>query len=61
MQFLFLVLGAVLLVEGIPYFLFPRAVKGTLSYIQKLEDRTLRIMGFGLILLGVLSAFLGQL
>ncbi len=61
MQFLFFVAGAVLLIEGIPYFLFPRTVKGVLSYLQNQEDRTLRTLGFGLIVLGVISAFLGRL
>ena len=61
MQFLLFVLAGVLLVEGAPYFLYPRGVKGMLAYLQTLEDRTLRTFGFGLILLGVLSAVLGRL
>jgi uncharacterized protein YjeT (DUF2065 family) len=60
-RYLLLVIGLVLLIEGIPYFLFPGAVKGILGYLQTLEDRTLRVFGFVLILLGVLVAALGRL
>ena len=61
MKFLLFVLAGVLLVEGAPYFLYPRGVKGVLAYLLTLEDRTLRTVGFGLILLGVVAAALGRL
>ncbi len=45
---LFFLAAAVLLIEGI------------LEYIVTLENSTLRIFGFSLILLGVFSALLGR-
>ncbi len=60
MESLLFLVAAVLLIEGIPYFLCPGTVKGVLGYILTLENSTLRIFGFSLILLGVFSAWLGR-
>lgn len=50
------ILGAVLILEGIPYFAFPKKAKDWATSIQSVPESTLRIMGLvamasGLVLL----------
>ncbi|MBI5560578.1 MAG: DUF2065 domain-containing protein [Deltaproteobacteria bacterium] len=54
MPFILSVLGAVLMLEGIPYLAFPGRVKEWALILQEIPARNLRIMG-------VLSAFCGLL
>ncbi len=50
----FLVAVALLLViEGILPFMNPRALRNTLQQMIKLDDRTLRLIGLGSMLVGV--------
>ena len=43
--------------EGLPYFVSPPAVRRYLETLSKLNDATLRAMGLGLIVLGLLLAY----
>lgn len=54
MGFLVTVLGVVLVIEGIPWFLSPAGVKRFLRQILVLPDRQLRLAGFAAMLLGLL-------
>jgi uncharacterized protein YjeT (DUF2065 family) len=62
MGFVFSVLGVVLIVEGIPYFAFPRKVKVWALVLQEIPETTLRLMGLvsmavGLIVLYMVSSY----
>ena len=45
-ELLLMLLGAVLVVEGLAYFLLPEQLKRLFRRLQALDDRTLRIAGF---------------
>ncbi len=51
------ILGVVMVVEGIPWFLSPRGAKSTLQYLSGLPDRTLRTLGLVLMALGLLAVY----
>jgi uncharacterized protein YjeT (DUF2065 family) len=51
------ILGALLILEGIPYFGFPRAVKEWALLLQEMPDRTLRLMGLAIMLIGLAILF----
>lgn len=53
-DFLLTVLGVVLVIEGIPWFLSPAGFKKLLRQIIPLPDRLLRLAGFAAMLLGLL-------
>ena len=46
--------------EGIPYFCFPDQVKDFAKKLPEFQDRTLRIIGFFLMLLGLLVVYIGK-
>lgn len=48
------VIGAVLIVEGIPWFLSPDKTKQFLSQVHLLNNRQLRLYGLVLMLIGLL-------
>lgn len=51
------ILGALLVLEGIPYFGFPRAVKHWALVLQEMPERTLRILGFVIMAVGIILLF----
>jgi uncharacterized protein YjeT (DUF2065 family) len=53
------VLGVVLLIEGIPWFLSPPGVKNLLRQILLRPERQLRLAGFAAMLLGLLLVRFG--
>lgn len=54
MDFLLTVIGVVLVIEGIPWFLSPVGTKNLLRQILPLPSRLLRLAGFAAMLLGLL-------
>ena len=46
-------IALLLVIEGILPFLSPQALRNTLQQMIKLDDRTLRLIGFGSMLVGV--------
>ncbi|MBI5562864.1 MAG: DUF2065 domain-containing protein [Deltaproteobacteria bacterium] len=54
MTFLLTVLGAVLVLEGIPYFAFPAKAKEWASLMQEVPERTLRVIGLATMVFGLL-------
>lgn len=54
MGFLVTVLGVLLVIEGIPWFLSPAGVEKLLRQALALPDRLLRLAGFAAMLLGLL-------
>lgn len=57
MVFLLNLLGVLLVLEGIPYFGFPRAVKHWAVFLQKAPEKTLRLMGLAIIVIGLAMLF----
>ena len=53
MEFFLCILGTVMVVEGLPYFLFPGRVKEVLAALAEKPDKVLRIMGFSLMATGL--------
>jgi uncharacterized protein YjeT (DUF2065 family) len=51
------ILGVVMVIEGIPWFLSPRGAKSTLQQLSRLPDRTLRMIGLALMALGLLAVY----
>jgi len=60
MAYFLSVLGLVLVIEGLPYFAFPRKVKEWALILQEIPDGQLRIMGFIAMATGVILAYLGR-
>ena len=59
-KLLAIVFGLVLIVEGLPYFLFPERFVAVLRQIEELGPGRLRLMGLGAMLGGVLLLVLGR-
>lgn len=55
---LLIVLGVVLIVEGIPWFLSPRGTKRMLSELFRMNDQSLRGIGLFSMLIGILLVYL---
>jgi uncharacterized protein len=60
MYFLLTVLGMVLILEGVPYFAFPDKIKPWLQKLLETSNPTLRGLGFGLMLFGLLMVYVGR-
>jgi len=45
--------------EGIPYFCFPQKVKLFAQKLPEIPDSTLRVVGFFLMMIGLLVVYLG--
>ncbi len=55
---LIIVLGVVLIVEGVPWFLSPRRTKRMLSELFRMNDNALRVLGLVFMLVGLLIVYL---
>ncbi len=58
MDFLVVVIGVVMVVEGIPWFLSPGGYKRLLLQVLPLSDGILRLLGLMLMLCGLLLVYL---
>ena len=59
MDFFLSALGLMMVFEGIPYFCFPKKVKSYAKKLPEIPDATLRIIGFFLMMIGLLVVYLG--
>ena len=59
-RFFICVLGMVLIVEGLPYFAFPRLLKGMLLKVADMPTGHLRAMGFIAMAAGLFLVYLAQ-
>ena len=55
---LVVVLGVVLIVEGVPWFLSPRSTKRMLSELLRMNEQSLRGIGLFFMLVGLLLVYL---
>lgn len=60
MELLLTVVGLLLVIEGIPWFLSPRRFKALLVSIAEASDVFLRLIGLGAMLLGLLLVYLAR-
>jgi uncharacterized protein YjeT (DUF2065 family) len=58
MPLLVKIIGILLVLEGIPWFLSPSGTKNLLRSIMAVPDRYLRLLGLTLMLLGVFVVYL---
>lgn len=58
MDFLLVVIGVVMIVEGIPWFLSPGAYKRLLLQLLPVSDVVLRLLGLAFMLTGLLLVYL---
>ncbi len=58
MKLLFCLLGLVIIVEGLPYFVFPGKMKKWMLIIQEIPDSHLRVIGFAAMGVGLLITYL---
>jgi uncharacterized protein YjeT (DUF2065 family) len=59
-EILFVVLGVVLVVEGMPWFLSPQGTKRMLRELFRMPDSTLRLTGLIFMLFGLLIVYLAK-
>ena len=59
MSFFLSALGLMMVLEGIPYFCFPQKVKLFAQKLPEIPDFTLRVVGFFLMMIGLLVVYLG--
>lgn len=52
-------LGLMMVFEGIPYFCFPEQVKAFARKVPEMPDSTLRVIGFFLMMAGLLVVYFG--
>jgi uncharacterized protein YjeT (DUF2065 family) len=52
--------GLMMVFEGIPYFCFPSQVKRFAEKIPELNNSSMRVIGFCLMLFGVLVVYFGR-
>lgn len=60
MEFIVVVIGVVLIFEGLPWFLSPGSAKDVLRQLAAIEDRSLRVLGFFLMMAGLLLVYLAK-
>ena len=57
MKFFLCVIGMVMIIEGLPYFVFPERLKAWLQKISEMEPNTLRLLGFLSMVLGAILVY----
>ena len=60
MKYFLCVIGMVMIVEGLPYFIFPEKMKSWMEKIIEMHEGALRWVGFTLMLSGLLLVYLGR-
>ncbi len=60
MNFFLCVIGMVLIIEGLPYFISPSRMKSFIEKMLYLPEKLLRSFGFFLMLMGLLLVYLGK-
>jgi uncharacterized protein YjeT (DUF2065 family) len=57
---LLVIIGIVLIVEGIPWFMSPRGTKRMLSELFQMNDRGLRVLGLLFMVAGLALVYFGK-
>ena len=60
MKFFFCVMGMVMIVEGLPYFISPHKMRQMVTMILQMPEGTLRRFGFFMMLAGLVVVYLAM-
>ena len=60
MKFFLIVIGMVMIIEGLPYFAFPQRMKTWIRKVLELPEKSLRTFGFVLMLVGLVMVYIGK-
>lgn len=60
MKFFLIVIGMVMIIEGLPYFAFPQRMKTWIRKVLELPEKSLRTFGFVLMLVGLAMVYIGK-
>ncbi|MBF0201429.1 MAG: DUF2065 domain-containing protein [Desulfamplus sp.] len=60
MEFFLCVVGMVMIVEGLPYFVFPEKMKEMVNMMTRMPDGSLRFFGAMLMFLGLCIVYFGK-
>ena len=60
MEFFLCVIGMVMIIEGVPYFVFPEKMKSWVRKVLEIPEGSLRRFGFVLMLIGLWLVYLGR-
>ena len=60
MKFFFCVIGMVMIVEGLPYFISPNKMRQMVTMILQMPEGTLRRFGFFMMLAGLVVVYLAM-
>ncbi len=60
MKFFLCVIGMVMILEGLPYFVIPEKMKIWVQKIFEMSDGALRRFGFVLMIIGLFMVYLGK-
>ena len=60
MKFFLVVVGMVMIIEGLPYFAFPQRMKAWILKVLELPEKSLRTFGFVLMLVGLVMVYIGK-
>ncbi|OQY02583.1 MAG: hypothetical protein B6I26_00035 [Desulfobacteraceae bacterium 4572_130] len=60
MNFFLCVIGMVMIVEGLPYFIFPEKMKQVILMVTQLPEKSMRLFGGLLILIGLVIVYIGK-
>ena len=60
MKFFFCVMGMVMIVEGLPYFISPHKMREMVMMILQMPEGTLRRFGFSMMLAGLAIVYLAM-
>jgi len=60
MEFFLCVVGSVMIIEGLPYFIFPAKMKVWIQKILVTPEGVLRRLGFVLMAVGLLLVYFGR-
>ncbi len=58
LNLLLLILGTIMVLEGIPYFLFPAKIKKFYERLKIAENNVLRAAGFMMIVIGLVIVYM---
>lgn len=60
MKFFIVVIGMVMIIEGLPYFAFPQRMKTWIHKVLELPEKNLRTFGLLLMLIGLAMVYIGR-
>ena len=60
MKFFLVVIGMVMIIEGLPYFAFPQRMKAWIHKVLELPEKSLRTFGLVLMLVGLAMVYIGK-